>query len=163
MDLDTLVSLLAHDDVAFVVAALGVLARLPKPPRSALPYPRKLVVSTHAEIRFGALAAGGDHVGVEWRRIAKGDESPVVRALAVERWGAERGRAIAPDLARCLRTERDWRPRAALTEALARMGDVGVEAVTPLLTDGHDDARAAAVTIMLRNGREAWLAARFLA
>jgi hypothetical protein len=105
-------------------------------------------------VRQAAVAAAPSRVN--WREFLACEPSSAVRSEAmIQLAKKERERSI-PDLIHFLRSS-DWQARAAAAGCLVTLGTAAADAVKPLVRDGDQNVRTAAVRILIALQQDVWL------
>ena len=108
----------------------------------------------NGSLRLAAIRSGG--TGMDWRAVVVKESEPALRIACIYRLAQEEGSMAIPDLVDLL-DDQDWSVRAAVTQALIKIGDAAAEAIQPLVRHSRQTVRVCAVQILLALGKDAWL------
>jgi HEAT repeat protein len=145
---------LASGSTGVALAALRHLPALGEGTAALAPSLAALATGSDPALRLSAIQAGAG--GLDFRRMLAAEPAPAVRRACLAALARHEGMDALPDLLAALRDE-DWGVRATATEALAGLGENAAAALEPLVRDPDLRIRTAAVQVLIRVGREAWL------
>jgi HEAT repeat protein len=103
-----------------------------------------------------AAAAHASPPAFDWRAFLDRETDLQVRAAAITQLAKQEGQNALPTLIQFLGSD-DWHLRAAAADAIAGMGARSAELMKPLVHDGDENVRIAAVRVLLNLAEDEWL------